>query len=72
MRTITRDDVANVFGDQRLNEIATQAGVSTDAASGGLAALLPELVNQLTPQGELPAQGQIDDSLSSLQRSLGL
>ena len=69
---ITRDDVASALGDRRLDEIAAQAGVSTDEASGGLAALLPELVNELTPQGDLPSQDQVDDSLASLQRSLGI
>ena len=69
---ITREQLTDALGQQRLSEIAAQAGVSEEQASGGLAALLPELVNQLTPQGEVPASAQVDDSLASLQRSLGL
>ena len=34
---------------------ASQAGVSPTQAKDGLASLLPELVNQFTPGGALPA-----------------
>ena len=69
---ISADELARGLGHERLAEIATRAGVSEEEASGGLAALLPELVDKLTPQGELPSANQIDDSLASLQRSLGI
>ncbi len=69
---VSADDLARALGHERLAEIATQAGVSEEEASGGLAALLPELVSQLTPQGKLPPENQLDDSLASLQRSLGI
>jgi uncharacterized protein YidB (DUF937 family) len=69
---ISAEDLTNVFGRDQVDAIARQAGVSEVEASGGLAALLPELVNQLTPQGALPAQGATDDALSELRRSLGM
>lgn len=69
---VSADDLARVFGRDQIAQIASQAGIGEDEASNGLASLLPEFVNQLTPQGELPAQGEVDDALSSLQRSLGL
>lgn len=69
---VSADDLARVFGRERLSQIAAQAGVGEEEAGSGLASLLPEFVNQLTPRGELPAQGEVDDALSSLQRSLGL
>lgn len=69
---VSADDLARVFGRDRISQIAAQAGVSEEEASGGLASLLPEFVNQLTPKGELPVQGELDDSFASLQRSLGL
>jgi len=69
---ITREQLASVLGHDRLSQLAAQAGVSEEQASDGLASLLPEVVNQLTPQGELPAENQLDDSLDSLRRSLGI
>jgi len=69
---ISADDLTRVFGREQISQIAAQAGVSEEDASSGLASLLPEFVNQLTPQGQMPAQGELDDSFASLQRSLGL
>ena len=69
---ISADQLSSALGHDRLAEIAAQAGVSEDEASTGLAALLPDLVNRVTPQGEMPAPQQVDDSLESLKRSLGI
>lgn len=69
---ISPDDLARVFGRERLSQVAAEAGVDEAQAGSGLASLLPELVNQLTPRGEVPASGEVDDALSSLRRSLGL
>jgi uncharacterized protein YidB (DUF937 family) len=69
---VSADDLKRVFGHDELSQIAARAGVGEDEAAGGLAALLPELVDRLTPQGQMPAQGEADDALSSLQRSLGI
>jgi uncharacterized protein YidB (DUF937 family) len=61
------------LGDDSIRELASQAGVSEEEASGGLAALLPELVNQLTPEGRLPADGgHVDTAFADLRRSLGI
>jgi len=69
---ISADQLASVLGQDRVSEIAARAGVSEAQASGGLAALLPELVNQLTPAGQMPQENQVDDALGDLQRSLGI
>lgn len=69
---VSADDLARVFGRDQLAQIASQAGVGEEEASHGLASLLPEFVNQLTPKGELPPAGETEDALSSLQKSLGL
>lgn len=61
-----------MFGRDQLAQIASRAGIGEDEAAGGLASLLPEFVNQLTPQGQVPDQGEVDGALSSLQRSLGI
>ncbi|MBL0938245.1 MAG: DUF937 domain-containing protein [Gemmatimonadaceae bacterium] len=43
-----------VLGADSVASVASQAGVSPSEASNGLAAVLPELVNQLTPGGSIP------------------
>ena len=44
-----------VIGRDTLAQVASQAGMAPAEASSGLAKLLPEVVNQLTPGGSVPA-----------------
>ena len=70
---ISPEQLMNALGPDSIHDLAAQAGVSDEEASGGLAALLPELVNQLTPEGRLQDDGaQVDSALADLQRSLGI
>jgi uncharacterized protein YidB (DUF937 family) len=69
---VSSEQIVDVLGHGRVSEIAARAGVSEEQASDGLAALLPELVNQLTPAGQVPAGNEVDDALGDLQRSLGI
>ncbi len=46
-----------VFGDDRLGAMASEAGVPKDDLMSGLARMLPEVINGLTPQGQVPQQG---------------
>jgi uncharacterized protein YidB (DUF937 family) len=45
----------NVLGQGQLGQIAQQLGVSHGDAAGGLAAMLPQLIDHLTPNGQVPA-----------------
>jgi len=69
---ISAEQLMQALGRGRVAEIAGQAGVSEEQASTGLAAILPELVNQVTPQGQLPAADGFDDVLGGLRKQLGL
>lgn len=70
---VSAEQLRNALGPQSIHELAAQAGVSDDEAGEGLAALLPELVNQLTPEGRMPADPvQVDTAFDDLRRSLGL
>ena len=63
---VSADDIQNSLGSNgTLAELASSAGVSESEAAGGLAQLLPELVNKLTPNGKIDA-GDIGSSLSGL------
>jgi uncharacterized protein YidB (DUF937 family) len=52
---ISGDQLEGVLGHEAVVSAASEAGVSPTQAKDGLAALLPELVNQFTPGGALPA-----------------
>jgi uncharacterized protein YidB (DUF937 family) len=68
---ISAADVSKVFGSGAVAQIAQQAGVSQGDASAGLAALLPQLVDHLTPKGQMPEGGQLEASLGGLLKQLG-
>lgn len=52
---LSGDQLEQVLGQDAVATAASQAGVTPVQAKDGLAAMLPELVNQLTPGGALPA-----------------
>ena len=65
---ISAEQLSSVFGSEKIAEIAQQAGISTDDVSGQLANMLPQAVDKLTPNGEVPS-GSLD--LGSLASMLG-
>lgn len=56
---ISADQIGAVLGGGQLQNIAAQLGVSPEQASGSLADLLPRVVDQLTPNGQLPQGGDL-------------
>jgi uncharacterized protein YidB (DUF937 family) len=69
---ISPDAMEQIFGHGGIAEIARRAGVSEADASRGLSELLPEVVNQVTPSGEVPDLDSLTASVSDLSRRLGL
>jgi len=51
---ISADQIERAFGASSLQGIASQLVMPRGQASSALAQILPELINQLTPQGQLP------------------
>ncbi|MBD8527139.1 YidB family protein [Pseudomarimonas arenosa] len=50
---LAADEVTRVFGKDAIHVVAQKAGVSNDQASSALGEMLPELLNQLSPNGSL-------------------
>lgn len=68
-KPINAQDIQSSLGTNgTLAELASSAGVSETEAAGGLAELLPELVNTLTPNGKIDG-GDISSILSGLLNS---
>lgn len=63
---IVGDQIRQAFGSEQLEALAQQAGIPAEHASSGLAALLPDLINHLTPNGQVPADGEIQQGLGGL------
>jgi len=69
---IAPDQLDQIFGRGGVEEIARRAGVSPQEASEGMSELLPEVVNHVTPAGQLPDSDQLTQSVDALRRRMGL
>ena len=67
---ISGDQLSNVLGSNTISDLAAQLGLSNDEAAGQLSQVLPEVVDRLTPQGHVPADGLggMDDLLAQLSQ----
>ena len=67
---LTGEQLQSALGSDELAQLASGVGLTPQQASGGLAQLLPELVNQLTPAGQVPDNhhDMISEALSMLAK----
>jgi uncharacterized protein YidB (DUF937 family) len=56
---VSAEQLQSVLGGGALQDIAAKLGVSPEQASGSLAELLPQVVDKLTPNGQLPEGGAL-------------
>ncbi len=68
---ISPQQIQQGLGGDLLKQLATQAGLSSDAAGTQLASLLPGLIDKLTPDGKLPDSQLIEQGLNLLRGKLG-
>jgi uncharacterized protein YidB (DUF937 family) len=68
---INVDQLMQVFGQGNMQQMAASAGVNVQDFGQQLSQLLPQAVDQLTPNGQLPELGQgggLEDALASLSK----
>jgi uncharacterized protein YidB (DUF937 family) len=65
-------DVREALDDEELAEIARQLGVSDDEAAQAVAQVLPDVVDQATPEGELPDDDELDRRFGRLHELGGV
>ena len=62
---VSADQISQVLGPDKLSQIASQLGMSHGDVAGGLAQILPDLINHVTPDGQVPAShSMVEDALS--------
>ena len=59
------------LGPDQLNRIAAKAGISQRQAASGLSKLLPDVVDKLSPDGELPPDDAVEGALGDIPQLLG-
>lgn len=62
--------ISDVFGRDEVDQAARQLGVDPQQALGGLASVLPEIVNQITPSGRVESGSDdvVEQALATLRQ----
>jgi uncharacterized protein YidB (DUF937 family) len=70
---ISAEQLQQIFGSSAISNIASQLGMSEDQAGTAMSHVFPELIDRLTPQGQVPenSNDMIAEGLNALTRSLG-
>jgi uncharacterized protein YidB (DUF937 family) len=65
---ISADQLEQVLGSSTINDLASRVGMPADQAGSAMAQMLPEIINRLTPQGQVPENSneEISQGLSAL------
>jgi uncharacterized protein YidB (DUF937 family) len=66
---ISPQQLEQVLGSGAIAQLAAASGINATQAAGGLAQLLPLVVDRLTPHGQLPAGAAVPD-VAALARQL--
>jgi uncharacterized protein YidB (DUF937 family) len=67
---VSGDQIKDALGEETIEQVAQQAGITPEHATTGLAQLLPQIIDQLTPGGELPQGELLQQGLNLLKGKL--
>jgi len=70
-KPIPPDAMSQIFGQDGLQQISRHAGLSEEETSRGLSQLLPEVVDRVTPSGQVPDFDSLSRSVDDLARQFG-
>ena len=66
---ISPDALLNVFGQEKIQQMAGSLGMSIPSLLSGLAAMMPEMIDKLSPGGRLPAGEETSNALDQLAKN---
>jgi len=64
--SVSGPEVREALGEQQVQEIAESAHMPPERASDGLASILPDTVSKLTPGGQIPEPGQLQQMMKKI------
>lgn len=67
---VSPEQISHVLGTDQIQQIAEKLGISSEEASNGLAELLPQIVDRLTPGGSLPTGDLLGQGLRLISDKL--
>ncbi len=68
-RPVEGSDIREAVGDDEIASIAEKLGVSKDEAADAVAQVLPDVVDQVTPNGELPPDDELESAFDRLKQA---
>jgi uncharacterized protein YidB (DUF937 family) len=68
---LTADEVKQAIPQAELEQMANEAGISVDEAAEGLANDLPDAVDEMTPDGQVPEGDDLMDRVGGIIGKLG-
>ena len=63
---ITGSDLENAMGREEIASIAAKLGLSQEETAEALARVLPQVVDKVSPEGQLPPENELDDLFGQL------
>ena len=72
-QAVSGEQISAALGSDFIGQLAQKTGLGNDEAAGGLAQMLPQIINMLTPNGQAPAAGlgNADELMGQLGGLLG-
>lgn len=64
-------EVTEALGRDKVAEVAREAGIPHEQAADELAAAIPKVVNELTPEGKVPEGQLLDELVGKLKGLVG-
>jgi uncharacterized protein YidB (DUF937 family) len=65
-KPISANQISNALGPENITQMASSAGVLENQMSDGLAGIIPQIIDKLTPDGKVPEGNLLEQSLSAL------
>lgn len=63
-------DISQLFGEQQIAQVASQTGCDANEVCQGMANLLPEVFDHLTPDGDTNTENQANDEIGQILSQL--
>ncbi len=67
---VSGNQLVDALGADQIAQVAQQAGVEPEHAATGLAQLLPQIIDKLTPDGQVPQDAMLEQGMAMLKGKL--
>ena len=68
---ISAGQVQQALGPEQIQRFAEQSGLASHEVSAALAQILPQVIDRLTPGGQVPAHHEVQNLFGALLQGLG-